>query len=80
MPGLHGWHWEVAITYTDSLADICLHGSTSNIQKVALVGSNPDVQDLHKKAMLPRCPLLSAGLLDLVYFHAAKESHDEGER
>ena len=34
--GVHGWHWEVAATYADMLADICLHGNTSNIQKVPI--------------------------------------------
>ena len=27
--GIHGWHWEVAFTFTETLADIALHGKTS---------------------------------------------------
>ena len=72
--GLHGWHWEVCITYTDILADICLHGNTSDIQKVALVGNNKLVEGIERREMVS--PMVSAGLLDLVYFTARGETHD----
>ncbi|KAM4709362.1 transmembrane protein 232 [Discoglossus pictus] len=32
------WPWEVVYTYITVLADICLHGSTSEIQKHAFIG------------------------------------------
>ena len=79
LPGLHGWHWEVAITYADILADICIHGNTSTIQKMALLGTNKEMGGLHRIAVIPKCPMPSAGLLDLVYFHAAEESFDGSE-
>ncbi|XP_073480705.1 transmembrane protein 232 isoform X1 [Aquarana catesbeiana] len=34
----HGWHWEVICVYTMVLAGVCLHGSTSDIQKYAFIG------------------------------------------
>ena len=76
-PGLHGWSWEVAVTYTDTLADICLHGDTSTIQKTALVGNNTDLSLLHTKSA-PQCPMRSAGLLDLAYFKGLHEKQDKG--
>ena len=79
-PGIHGWHWEVAVTYADCLADVCLHGSTSNIQKVALVGANKDTTLIHKVVSVQNKAMKSAGLLDLVYFTASQETHDRGEK
>ena len=75
--GLHGWHWEVGITYTDIMADICLHGNTSDIQKVALVGNNKVVEGIERQNI--ESPMASAGLLDLVYFRAVGEAHDGSE-
>lgn len=77
MPGINGWHWEVAITYTDILADICLHGSSADIQKMALMGINNDVADPFKRGYLS-LPLPSAGLLDLAFFKAQTEVPDKG--
>lgn len=77
MPGINGWHWEVAITYTDIMADICLHGANADIQKLALMGTNQDVADPFKRGILSR-PLSSAGLLDLAFFHALNEQQDGG--
>ena len=77
-PGLHGWHWEVATTYADMLADICLHGNTSNIQKVALMGKNKDVTNIHQRPPT-QTPLPSAGLLDLVFFRSAHEELNGGQ-
>ncbi|XP_013408487.1 transmembrane protein 232 isoform X2 [Lingula anatina] len=76
-PGLNGWHWEVAITYTDILSDICLHGKTSNIQKVALMGHHNDVNEMTCQTVTQH-PLDSAGLLDMAYFHAPGETADGG--
>ncbi|XP_064645198.1 uncharacterized protein LOC135498737 [Lineus longissimus] len=73
--GLHGWHWEVGISYTELMADIVLHGKTSNLQKRALVGNNTEYDGIHKRETFKH-PMKSAGLLDLVNFKAAKESDD----
>ncbi|KAI0211151.1 transmembrane protein 232 [Lamellibrachia satsuma] len=78
LAGIQGWHWEVAITYTNILADICLHGITSGIQKLALVGTNRDTHEIHKLAKEAQWPMRSAGLVDLVYFHAVLEATDGG--
>ena len=75
-PGMQGWHWEVAVTYADIMADLCLHGTTSSIQKVALVGTNKDVSNIHQMAAQPACPMRSAGLLDLLHFRAVAETQD----
>ena len=76
--GIHGWNWEVACTFVELLADITLHGSTSAVQKRALVGNNKDITDLHRKNTY-KIPMKSAGLLDLVYFKAENESKDWGK-
>ena len=79
LPGLHGWHWEVAITYADVLADIVLHASSSSIVKVALMGNNSDDStELDRATNVSRCPMPSAGLLDLIYFRAVDENNDGG--
>ncbi|XP_060593523.1 transmembrane protein 232-like isoform X2 [Ruditapes philippinarum] len=77
LPGINGWHWEVAITYTDVLADICLHGGSAEIQKLALMGTNQDVADPFKRGY-NNLPLHSAGLLDLAFFKAVSEARDGG--
>ncbi|KAL8558461.1 hypothetical protein ACOMHN_052278 [Nucella lapillus] len=81
MPGINGWHWEVALTYTDMLADICIHGSAAAIQKMALVGSGrgtgkPPLQQ--QQYGVSSLQLASAGLLDLAVFHALNEATDGG--
>ncbi|CAG2201917.1 CENPE [Mytilus edulis] len=76
-PGINGWHWEVAITFTDTLAEICLYGSNANIQKIALMGINKDVSEPFKRGY-SSVPLVSAGLLDLAFFHATNEVRDGG--
>ncbi|KAJ8297545.1 hypothetical protein KUTeg_024076 [Tegillarca granosa] len=77
LPGINGWHWEVAITYTDLLAEISLYGGNANIQKVALMGNNREVAEPFKRGVIS-IPLKSAGLLDLAFFHAANEIKDGG--
>ncbi|KAK3577758.1 hypothetical protein CHS0354_017457 [Potamilus streckersoni] len=77
IPGISGWHWEVAITYTNILADICLHGNSSHIQKRALMGNNRDLSDPFKR-VYPSVPLQSAGLLDLAFFKPIIEANDGG--
>lgn len=77
-PGINGWHWEVAITFTDTLAEICLYGSNANIQKIALMGINKDVSEPFKRGY-SSVPLVSAGLLDLAFFHATNEVRDGGK-
>ena len=67
------------MTYCDILTDICLHGSTSSVRKVALVGDNKDVSQIHKKALRPDVPISSAGLLDLVHFRASRETKDKSK-
>ncbi|ELT91335.1 hypothetical protein CAPTEDRAFT_201911 [Capitella teleta] len=78
LTGLHSWHWEVAITYADVLTDICLHGATSNVQKIALLGRISDARSPERLTGVRKCPISSAGLLDLVNFKACKESNDRG--
>jgi hypothetical protein len=77
LAGLNGWRWEVAVSYVDILSDICLHGSTSSIQKLALLGRNGDAQLVHKSSAIARHPLHSAGLIDLAFFHAYSHSVDK---
>ncbi|XP_050415849.2 uncharacterized protein LOC126829773 [Patella vulgata] len=78
-PGLHGWHWEVAVTYTDVLAKICIHGNNVNIQKMALVGLNEDMTEAYRRGH-GQIPLPSAGLIDLAFFHTKMEKQDGGSK
>ena len=57
-----------------------MHGRTSNIQKIALIGNNKDVSCLHRYASQPASPLKSAGLLDLIYLNASAEETEEGHQ
>ncbi|XP_071943362.1 uncharacterized protein [Antedon mediterranea] len=68
MLGLIGWRWEVAFTYTELMANLCLHGNTSNIRKVALVGNEKHKGSLYSGKMNGSLGIVSAGLLDLVTF------------
>lgn len=77
MPGINGWHWEVAFTYTDMLADICIYGNNATIQKTALIGSMIQTTEPGHHTVTAN-HLLSSGLLDLTSFHALNESADGG--
>ncbi|XP_067661343.1 transmembrane protein 232-like [Haliotis asinina] len=77
MAGIHGWHWEVATTYTDVLADICIHGASANIQRMAMAGINKDLLEPMRRGYTT-VPLPSAGLIDLVYFKPLHEVRDGG--
>ena len=74
-PGIQGWHWEIAVTYTDSLADLVINGTTSTIQKTALLGSHRDIAAIKYQDSRP--PLESAGLIDMLNFHMLGDSLDE---
>ncbi len=77
--GLHGWHWEIAVAYCDMLAAICIHGSTSTVRKMALVGDHEDMSQFHPHEAQPAVPMRSAGLIDLAHFKALHVSNDDGE-
>ncbi|GFO10608.1 transmembrane protein 232-like isoform x1 [Plakobranchus ocellatus] len=83
VPGLTGWHWEVALTYTETLADIVLYGSSAVIQKFALVGMGTASQSRsgaegYSTLNMVSGQLNSAGLLDLAFFIAPHEASDGG--
>ncbi|KAK3706225.1 hypothetical protein QZH41_010289, partial [Actinostola sp. cb2023] len=75
LPGLHGWPWELAYLYVEAMTSICLHGNSSMIQKVALLGNEayrkPRV--FAKKAAVEATGM---GLADLLKFElpASKDS------
>ncbi|KAM5191777.1 transmembrane protein 232 [Mantella aurantiaca] len=52
----HGWHWEVICIYIMILANVCLHGSTAEIQKLAFIGFNSKdtLNNFSKEASLNR--------------------------
>jgi len=66
------------VTYADVLTDISLNASTSVIRKRSLIGQNCDVELVHRLSSVPSCPLCSAGLVDLAFFHAVRDSSHEG--
>ncbi|RUS86816.1 hypothetical protein EGW08_005412 [Elysia chlorotica] len=83
VPGLTGWHWEVALTYTEILADIVLYGCSADIQKFALVGTGAGAYSRPGAKMFSTLnvvngQLSSAGLLDLAFFTAPHEATDGG--
>ena len=59
------------------MAEICLYGTNANIQKMALMGINKEVSEPFKRGYTS-VPLVSAGLLDLAFFHATNEVRDGG--
>lgn len=66
-PGIQGWQWEVAVTYTELLVQLVIFGRLSTIQKRALLGSRNVVEEVRYVDCTP--PLTSAGLLDMLHFH-----------
>lgn len=53
--------------YTDILANLVINGTTSTIQKVALLGSHRNISSMKYQNAQP--PLDSAGLVDMLNFH-----------
>ena len=80
LAGINSWPWQVAVTYTNILTDICLKASTSVIQRRSLIGRNCDTRLANRMSFVPQCRLRSAGLVDLVFFHAVQDSGNEGGR
>ncbi|XP_078666491.1 uncharacterized protein LOC144908615 [Branchiostoma floridae x Branchiostoma belcheri] len=75
VPGIAGWRWEVAYVFTEALGYVALHGITSQIQKLALVGiKNPS--ELVPPDYNSACTE-SAGLLDLAEFNPQYEVEEE---
>ncbi|XP_070549571.1 uncharacterized protein [Ptychodera flava] len=77
VPGIHGWRWEVVFNYTEVMTALCLHGNTANIQKIALLGNGK--QKVKKYKDDDSKILESAGLLDMVEFHASTETGEKGQ-
>ena len=71
----------MAFVYAEVLARVVLQATTSSIARAALLGNNTyDHTELDRRTNVLACPMRSAGLLDLIYFKAADESYDGGER
>ncbi|XP_033108133.1 transmembrane protein 232-like isoform X2 [Anneissia japonica] len=78
MLGLIGWRWQVAFAYTELMGYLCLHGSTSNIRKVALIGDNKQ-DSLSYRKRNESLGVPSAGLLDLVNFKMSSNADDNDQ-
>ncbi|XP_022090789.1 transmembrane protein 232-like isoform X2 [Acanthaster planci] len=89
--GLAGWPWEVSFAYAELMSHLCLHGSTAEIQRTALVGSKKKGYGpyMHKKqagsgsSQAPadeeqHC-LSSAGLLDLAEYQGKIDGDETDE-
>ncbi|XP_067942182.1 transmembrane protein 232-like [Watersipora subatra] len=74
-PGIQGWQWELAVVYTDLLAELVMNASLTSIKKRALFGTH-NVPDRHYHQVSPP-PLESAGLLDMVYFHTPQQTSND---
>lgn len=75
-PGLQSWQWEVAVIYTELLADLVIYASLSSIQKRALLGNHKSADDVQYADIVP--PLSSAGLVDMLHFHIPGELIEAG--
>jgi len=67
IPGIHGWSWEIAFLYAEAMTSICLHGNSSLIQKVALLGN----EAYRKPGIVSKKTVINAngmGLADLLKF------------
>lgn len=71
------WPWELACSYVDILAEVCVNGSQSTLKKKALLGFNKDskeaLQNKYRKSQLK-----GYGLLDLTQLQAKLKRHQEG--
>lgn len=72
------WPWELACSYADILAEVCVNGSQSTLKKKALLGFNKDskeaLQNKYRKSQLK-----GYGLLDLAQLQAKLKRHQEGK-
>ncbi len=62
--GVESWQWELACTYADVLAEVCVNGTQSVIKKKALLGFHKDSRDALQNKY-KRVRLKGYGLLDL---------------
>nr|XP_033785026.1 transmembrane protein 232 isoform X2 [Geotrypetes seraphini] len=67
---ISSWRWEVAYIYTMVLADICLNGNISEIQKTAFVGCKE-----HGYLLKQTKELKEASLYDLLHYSPAQMSN-----
>ena len=67
--GLGGWEWKNSYQYSLLLADICLNGSSSEIQKTALMGKWGDADVTTFRAGVSNPCLESSGLADLLEYN-----------
>ncbi|XP_076813085.1 transmembrane protein 232-like isoform X2 [Clavelina lepadiformis] len=67
-PGVGGWCWETAYQYSQILTDICLRGSSSDIQKVALLGKWQDADVTTFRAGAANPCIESCALVDLLEY------------
>ena len=74
--GILGWRWELAYSYAECMATVCIFGNTSAIQKSALLGTEPRPKKLMcaGKVAGEQTSLGLVGLLNLKY--ADKEGID----
>ena len=61
--GIYNWPWELACSYIEILADICINGTSSIIKKNALVGFNKDANEALRSKN--KSGLKGYGLLDM---------------
>ncbi|XP_072020546.1 uncharacterized protein [Amphiura filiformis] len=83
LPDVHGiqaWSWELGFTYVEIMANMCLYSTTSNIQKLALIGDRKDAYvrpTVSAQGKRNGVVLESAGLLDMAEFHASNDGSPE---
>nr|XP_039248119.1 transmembrane protein 232-like [Styela clava] len=66
--GISAWRWEIAYQYSQILTDICLHGATAPIQKLAMLGKWLDADVTTFRAGVPNFCIESCGLVDLLEY------------
>nr|CAB3267078.1 transmembrane protein 232-like [Phallusia mammillata] len=76
LSGAGSWCWETVYQYTQVLADICLNGSSSYIQKMALLGKWQDADVTTFRAGAANPCAESCGLVDLLEYRGPAATVD----
>ncbi|CAK8675486.1 unnamed protein product [Clavelina lepadiformis] len=79
-PGVGGWCWETAYQYSQILTDICLRGSSSDIQKMALLGKWQDADVTTFRAGAANPCIESCALVDLLEYRGPPSRNSDLEQ
>ena len=72
--GLESWPWELCCVYVDTLVDVCIKTSQTQIRRKALMGFNKDATEAMKKNITSNSKPSWCGLLDMAKFQLIVEN------